>query len=224
MKSGIFNIAIPDLHDRIWHRVRMLLFFLMVPLAQGERDRPAGGTGGKSGAAEATARLSNPRPMYTPLPGQIAIGTGDVSAAAKLLTQIADSVSPDDRKRSALKFRKLQALKSGLSNVEASKLQSDLFAQIPTIAEFFEWEDTDVPEFVNATSNVLYVLSLTIISSTKQHIIENGAAGSAGNIANFIKIFSIDGFWSESNWENAPIPVDAAGIMILDAGGEVNTR
>ena len=184
-----------------------------------QKDKPADSGGLKSG--DEILAESRSAPAYTPLPGQIAIGIQHVTRLAAQLTAIAEGVPSGNQGQASLWFAKLQTVKNEAGKLAATKLQSDLFPQIPVIADFFTAKGDDVPDFVIQTATLLYILPTTIIYSIRKHIAEQNGIITAGNLAHFIKFFSTDGFVSEANWEDKPMPVDSAGIMILDAAATV---
>jgi len=109
-------------------------------------------------------------------------------------------------------------LQAGVDHLAATKLQTDLFAQLPLLSEFLAAEGAATPEFVRKTADCLKdLISITIIQSIKQNLIEQNAIIPAERVRIFSNIFSVDGFGSEADWEDSSIPVDAAGVMILDA-------
>lgn len=119
-------------------------------------------------------------------------------------------------------FTKAQAYKAGLDTISTSRLQADCFALIPKIAELLAakqevYEERSVPEFSIKCADLANGFSTVLINSIERHIIDQNATVSSGNLISFIKVFSVGGFQSECDWEEEPIPVDSAGIMILDA-------
>ncbi len=197
----------------------LILFSVAQPnRASAEKDRPAGSADEQSGDQVIAELLS--RPVYNPLPGQIPLGVEDVSRVSAALATIANTVQPGSQGQASPWFTKLQSLKTELSQLGTSKLQSDLFALISETGEFFA-ADGNAPEFVNQAAASLHTLDVVMIQTVKQHITEQNAAISPSNITIFIKVFSNKGFVNEPDWEEQPIPVDSAGIMILDAAAVV---
>ena len=60
-----------------------------------------------------------------------------------------------------------------------------------------------------------------LINAIERHIIDQNGIVPAANLAGLCTVFSTAGFTSEGDWEASPIPVDSAGIMILDAAAVV---
>jgi hypothetical protein len=55
-----------------------------------------------------------------------------------------------------------------------------------------------------------------------QHITRHNATVAAGNVTSFVRLFSTRrGFISGGDWEDEPMPVNASGVMILDAAAVV---
>lgn len=124
-------------------------------------------------------------------------------------------------------FVKAQNFKTGLDSASASRLQSDCFTLIPQIEELLKTLNQDVPDFATKAGSLAGGISQAIINAIERHILDKNATVSTTNLNVFIKVFSIAGFRSEGDWEGTPIPIDAAGIMILDAAAvasELKTR
>ncbi|HLP80616.1 MAG TPA: hypothetical protein VK141_01330 [Nitrosomonas sp.] len=114
-------------------------------------------------------------------------------------------------------FTKAQTFKTGLDTVAASRLQTDCFSLIPQIAELLKTRQAAVPGFAAEASGLASGCSSVIINAIERHIIDQNGTVSAANLIRFSTVFSTPGFLSEGDWEASPIPVDSAGIMILDA-------
>lgn len=201
----------------------VLAFFATISLnissAFAQKDRIATTEPPKSGDQAIAELLA--QPTYYPLPGQIPIGLADVSEVSAVLTVISNAVQPGDQGQASPWFAKLQSVRTGLSQLVTSKLQTHLFALVPGMADFFAAEGAGEPAFVHQVASSLHSLSVPILRSFSQHVIEQNATIVTGNLTAFIEIFGTDGFVSESNWEEEQIPVDAAGVMILDASAVV---
>jgi hypothetical protein len=113
-------------------------------------------------------------------------------------------------------FSKLQSIKLQLDHVAASKAQTDLFLIVPNLADVFREEET-LP-FVAESFGVLANLSVDLISSAGSHVEQQNGIVSSAVLTNFVKMFAVgNGFVSEPNWEERPMPIDAPGVTILDA-------
>ena len=120
-------------------------------------------------------------------------------------------------------FAKLQTIKAGLDQLAASRLEAHLFGLIPTMAEVFESESADAPKFVGDSVGWLQHISPVILYTIASHTTRQTANVTVGNLGNFVKLFSaVRGFISEGDWEDEPLPISAAGVMILDATAVVN--
>lgn len=123
-------------------------------------------------------------------------------------------------------FTKAQAYKAGLDAIATSCLQADCFALIPKIADLLAakqevYEERPVPDFSVKCAGLANGFSTVLINAIERHIIDQNATVSSPNLIGFIKVFSVGSFRSEGDWEGEPIPVDSAGIMILDAAAVV---
>lgn len=118
-------------------------------------------------------------------------------------------------------FTKAQTFKTGLNAVATSRLQIDCFALIPQIVELLKTRRTDVPSFAADASGLASGCSSVIIHAIERHVIDQTGSVSVANLIIFITVFSTPGFLSEGDWEASPIPIDSAGIMILDPAAVV---
>ena len=118
-------------------------------------------------------------------------------------------------------FAKGQAYKSGLDVVSVSLLQSDCFALIPKISALLAARQSDAPAFAQQCAGLANGFSTVLLHSIERHVIDQNGTVFAANLVSFSTVFSTEGFTSEGDWEASPIPVDSAGIMILDAAAVV---
>jgi hypothetical protein len=206
------------IHPIFLFSILILFSLALTNRTTAEKDRPAGNADEQSGDQVINELLS--RPVYNPLPGQIPRGVEDISHVSAAFATIVNTLQPGSQGQASPWFAKLQSLETKLTQLGASRLQTDVFALVSEIGEFFA-ADGNAPEFVNQAAASLHALDVVMIDAVKQHIIEQNAAISASNMQIFIKIFSNNGFVNEPDWEEQPIPVDSAGIMILDAAAVV---
>lgn len=123
-------------------------------------------------------------------------------------------------------FTKAQSYKTGLDLISTSSLQADCIALVPKIADLLAarkevYEGRNVPEFALQSAGLANGFSTVLIHAIEQHITDQNGTVSAANLVSFSTVFSIAGFRSEGDWEAFPIPIDSAGIMILDAAAVV---
>jgi hypothetical protein len=123
-------------------------------------------------------------------------------------------------------FTKAQSYKTGLDTIAASSLQADCFALIPKIADILAarkevYERRPVPEFALDCAGLANGFSTVLIHAIERHIIDQNGVVSAANLISFGTVFGTPGFLSEGDWEASRIPIDSAGIMILDAAAVV---
>lgn len=123
-------------------------------------------------------------------------------------------------------YTKAQSYKTGLDLISTSSLQADCVALIPKIADLLTSrkevnEGNNVPEFALQIAGLANGFSTVLIHAIERHIIDQNGTVSAANLISFSKVFSTSGFLSEGDWEASPIPIDSAGIMILDPAAVV---
>ena len=123
-------------------------------------------------------------------------------------------------------FSRAQAYRAGLDILATTNLQADCFALIPNIkgllaARRDDYLGLDVPSFALICSDLANEFSTVLIHAMERHVIDQNGSVPAAHLISFITVFSVPGFTSESDWEASPIPVDAAGLMILDPSAGV---
>jgi len=157
----------------------------------------------------------------TPQPGEIWGGYIDaINETRTQMAQILEQVPTGADGQSSPWFAKLQTIKAQLDQVATSKAQTDLFAVVPNLAEVFL--EQEPPPFVIGAFGPLANLSVPLISTAGTHVEQQSGIVTSSNLANFVKVFAVgNGFVSEPNWEDRPMPIDAAGTMILDAAAVV---
>jgi len=120
-------------------------------------------------------------------------------------------------------YGQLQTWKASFDQFIASKSQVNLFALVPTMAVYVGREDgtrTLSPEMENIEGQ-MRGMGYYIIRAMAIHVTEQQAVVTSSNLSHFTKIFAVPGFVDEGSWEDEKMPVDAAGVMILDAAAVV---
>ncbi len=120
-------------------------------------------------------------------------------------------------------YGQLQAWKASFDQFIASKSQVNLFALVPTMAVYVGREDgtrTLSPEMENIEGQMRGI-GYYIIRAMATYVTEQQAVVSVANLSAFVKIFTVSGFVDEGSWEDEKMPIDAPGVMILDAAAVV---
>jgi len=120
-------------------------------------------------------------------------------------------------------YGQLQTWKTAFDQFILNKSQASLFTLVPTMATYVGREDgtrTLSPEMEDIESH-MRGMGYYIIRAMANHVTEQQAVVSAANLSAFVKIFAVLGFVEEGSWENEKIPIDAPGVMILDAAAVV---
>lgn len=137
------------------------------------------------------------------------------------LPPIIAAVPPGNDGQASPWFAKLQAIKVQMDQAASSQNQTDLFAAVAQLAEVFQQQDA--PSFVGDAFGDLANLSVPLIGTAATHVEQQNGTVTTATLTSFVTLFRIgEGFVSESNWEDRPMPIDAAGVMILDATAVVN--
>ncbi len=119
-------------------------------------------------------------------------------------------------------FTKAQSYKAGLDLISTSSLQADCITLIAKITDLLAarkevYEGHPVPEFALQSAGLANGFSTVLIHAIERHVVDQNGTVSSANLINFITVFSIASFCSEGDWEETRIPIDSAGVMILDA-------
>lgn len=118
---------------------------------------------------------------------------------------------------------KFQAIKANLDTIAVSRLQRDVIALIPKLKEIFEsGNEAGYNDFFNTQGNLLLLLRVGIVEAISEHVQDQAGNVKADDAANFALVFSDYGFIGPSDWEDAPPPIDAAGVLILDPESVTN--
>lgn len=157
----------------------------------------------------------------TPQPGEIWGGYLDaINETRTQVAQVLGQVPTGSDGQSSPWFAKLQVIKAQLDKTATSKAQTDLFALVPNLAEVFQ-EQEPLPFLIEAFGP-LANLSVPLISTAGTHVEQQNGIVTSANLTNFVKVFTVgNGFVSEPNWEDRAMPIDAPGVMILDAAAVV---
>ena len=184
---------------------------------------PAGNIGNEDAIGRGAAPEPTPEELAEPPAGEIRkLYLRDVNASRSGLGAVLGAVPAGPEGQQSPIFAKLQTIKAGLDQLAASRLEAQLFGLIPTMAETFKFEFTETPEFVRDSIGWLQDLSPAMLYSIARHVTRLNANVMAGNLSNFVQLFSTSGgFVLESDWEDDPSPINSAGVMILDAASVV---
>ncbi len=123
-------------------------------------------------------------------------------------------------------FAKAQSYKTRLDLISTSRLQADCIALVPKIADLLAArknvnEGPEIPEYALEYAGLANGFSTVLVHAIERHVIDQNGIVTVPNIISFCMVYSTPGFLSEGDWEASPIPIDAAGIMILDAAAVV---
>jgi hypothetical protein len=89
--------------------------------------------------------------------------------------------------------------------------------------ETYEAEDAaDYPVFFATQGALVRDAGVCIIHTIAEHVIDQEANVADEDLASFVAVFAVDGFISPNAWENDKMPIDAAGLMIVDADAVVD--
>ncbi len=135
---------------------------------------------------------------------------------------LADTPNDQYGKQSPL-YPKLQAWSDSLHRLALSHKQADAFSMIPLMVDVFTGGKTEgaaeeLKEVKGRMNDCGFPLIMAAGAYIKQH---NGEVNPA-TLSNFVKLFSVPGFDMEPDWENAAMPIDAAGLMVINPTVVVN--
>lgn len=120
-------------------------------------------------------------------------------------------------------YLKLQAWKTAFDQFVTSKTQADLFALIPTMASFAGRDDGSrtLAEQLETIEDHMRGMGSDEIRAMAAHVTEQQGAVAQSVLINFVRIFAVSGFVAEGDWEDKAMPINAAGVMILDSASVV---
>ena len=117
---------------------------------------------------------------------------------------------------------KFQALKTGMDQILTSRRQSDVINLIPKMQQVFAADGTPgYSDFFAAQGGLIRSLGVCVVNAIAEHVTDQGANVAPADLANFVTVFSVNGFILAPDWEDQLMPIDAAGVMILDSAAVV---
>jgi hypothetical protein len=173
--------------------------------------------------ASATGLQSNPEitqeELAMPPDGEIQkVYLRDVNAIRAQLSENMTTAPSGAEGRDAVLYQKLILWKGKLDTLAQSRLQSDVFAGMECIKDYIHAKESEeLPDFFMNQLSLMRELGPTIVNAMQLSITAKSADVSQESLKIFVSFFALAGFFSEADWEDEPMPVDAAGIMILDA-------
>jgi hypothetical protein len=200
-----------------------LIFFYSGDLSGDGLSLPAGNAGIEDLIGGAPAPEPTMEELADPPAGEIQkLYLRNVNESRAGLAALLAQVPAGPNGQQSPLFAKLQSINTGLDQLASSSLESQLFSLIPMMVEVFAAESEDVPKFVGDSIGWLQNISPPILHTVARHITQQSGNVATGNLTNFVKLFaSPNGFISLGDWEDQPKPINAAGVMILDAASVV---
>lgn len=117
---------------------------------------------------------------------------------------------------------KFQLLKAGMDQIAVSRSQRHVIDLIPKMKEVFEAGGAaGYSDFFAAQGGLIRSLGVCVVNAIAEHVTDQGANVAPADLTNFVTVFSVDGFMDEAVWVDEHMPIDAAGVMILDAAAVV---
>ena len=116
-------------------------------------------------------------------------------------------------------YPRLQTWKTAFDQFLTSRIRADFFNLIPTMADYWS-RDSEAEELapqLGEVSNWMQTCGQYLIKAAAAHVAEQNGVINAATLEKFVKLFASRGFYSEPDWEDAAVPIDAAGVLILDA-------
>jgi hypothetical protein len=156
--------------------------------------------------------------------GQVMIADWkNLQTVSEKIAELLASAPNDATGKQSSWYGQIQTWRGLFDQCLASKTQADLFALIPTMAEYAGREDgtRTLSAQMESIEGEMRGMGYYVIRAMANHVTEQQAAVSPTNLNGFVKIFAVPGFVAEGDWEDEKIPVNAAGVMILDAASVV---
>lgn len=116
-------------------------------------------------------------------------------------------------------YPRLQTWKTAFDQFLTSRLRADFLNLIPTMADYWS-RDAEAEELapqLGEVSNWMQTCGEYLIKAAAAHVSEQNGVIDAATLAKFVKLFASRGFVVDADWEDAPMPINGAGVLILDA-------
>jgi hypothetical protein len=105
-----------------------------------------------------------------------------------------------------------------MDQIVVSRSQRHVIDLIPQMKEVFEAGGTaGYSDFFAAQGGLVRSLGVCVVNAIAEHVTDQGANVAPADLANFVTVFSVSGLILAPDWEDQVMPIDAAGVMILDA-------
>lgn len=209
-------------HPKAFLSLSVFFVFATTMIAQQQPFRP-GGLAADDPALNNTAVTLTDEDLADPPSGEIRKRyLRDVNEVRSTLAANLKSAPAGPDGQQSPWMPKYQTLKSDLDQIALSRLQRDVFDLIPQMKEFFSAiREPGYSDFFASQAAVLRSLGVTVVHAIAEHVIDQNANVAAPDLANFVTVFSTSSFMSSSVWVDEVMPIDAAGVMILDAASVV---
>ena len=195
------------------------VFALVVPANAQLKQSAFGKLAPDDPSLDNTSRTLTDDDLADPPPGEIRkMYLHDVSEVCATLSANLAVAPPGAEGQQSPWMVKFQAIKSGMDQIVASRSQRDVFNLIPKMQEVFAAGGS--PGYSNlfaAQGGVIRSLGVVLVHSIAEDVTDQNAIVTAADLTNFVTVFSVSGYMLAPDWENRVLPIDAAGVMILDA-------
>ena len=132
--------------------------------------------------------------------------------------------APNDQtgKQSSI-YPKLQAWSDSLHQLASSHKQTDAFKMIPLMADILNADKSNGDaEELKEVRGRLNDSGFPLIMAAGAYVQQQNGQVDPAILAELVKLFSVRGFDMEPDWENDTMPIDAAGLMIINPVAVVN--
>lgn len=157
-------------------------------------------------------------------PGLISLVDSELLRSAGANAAASLSQAPDDEsgKRSIL-YPTLQAWTTDAQQTATTKKYESVFALIPKMVTCFSfnYESQKLAPQLEGVRRTMESCSSVVLRAIGEYVKENGPVVPGNVLSNFVRVCSVGQFFQEGEWEGISIPIDSAGVMILDPGAVV---
>ena len=117
---------------------------------------------------------------------------------------------------------KFQGIIASMDQIVVSCSQRHVIELIPRMKEVFEAGGTEgYSPFFAAQGGLIRSAGVCVLHAIAEHVTDQEANVAAAELAHFVTVFSVSGFIFTPDWESELMPIDAAGVMILDSAAVV---
>lgn len=200
------------------------IYLLSSPASRGQSNSVADRSSEVIGKPENTSP-ERPDADYQPsAPGSISLVDAEMLQYANTNAATALSQAPDDPTgKQSTWYSPLQTWIAAAGQAATTKTHNAVFTLIPTMANYFARDAEAEPLASQLTSirNQMESCGSVVLRAIGSYIEQNNGTVDGSKLNSFVRVYATGHFFQEGEWEGEIPPINAAGVMILDAAAVV---